>query len=684
MRAFFANGMEKTHIAWVVEGLPTLVHLSLFLFFAGLAIFLFNINHEVFKSAVWWIALFSIVYGLITVMPIVRHDSPFFSPLSLPAWFLYASTSYLSFKVLFSIKSDRIYVFKTWQRLRTLKERYRGWILGGVDKAAEETASKRSSEIDVHILDWTIDALNDDDKLEKFFEAVPGFFNSKLVKDLRENFTDSLLEKFWKGSDGFIDRTILSNSVIEPVKSRRLDIGMNAMSVISLPHISSIPQDILFLSWDQVPQNVEMGYTMARWCTSDNKDIARYAQCIATRILASVQERDDRWIGLAADVLGLSKRNLRNNIAHGNDSVSLAILISVVRRDLRSDFYDWGMLWTLSELNIHNTLSGLQHDFCALWNESVEEALKQGFDSFPVGILRLTRPLYLGLHQGTVAAPTEFSASTSDFDRVLYQPGSYPLCNIPSHRPETSQAPAATSAAFPVHAIPLPTDGSPSGDAAAAPQDITSTGQISFPEPTSFPAPASAVPVLNEPLAFYPSSTSKISLPASSIATSSLHSPPSLNAELFALVSGSSFTNPPDIATLPRLRPRGLINTGDMCFVNTVLQLLVNCPPFWNQSRDLGQLMGQRGQGKGGGTTVLVDATTRLLGEFVYKEKPSLSQRSLQLAAKGKAREDDKEKKEDDDTDPFIPTYVYDAMKEKYQFRNMLVSFCAYAVPFCY
>ena len=33
MRAFFANGMEKTHISWVVEGLPTLVHLSVFLFF---------------------------------------------------------------------------------------------------------------------------------------------------------------------------------------------------------------------------------------------------------------------------------------------------------------------------------------------------------------------------------------------------------------------------------------------------------------------------------------------------------------------------------------------------------------------------------------------------------------------------------------------------------------------------
>jgi hypothetical protein len=683
MRAFFANGLEKTHIAWVVEGLPTLVHLSLFLFFAGLAIFLFNINHEVFISVVWWIALFSIVYGLITVMPIVRHDSPFFSPLSLSAWFLYASISYLSFKALFSIKSDRIYVFKTWQRLRTLKDRYRGWILGGVDKAADETASKRSSEIDVHILDWTIDALNDDDKLEKFFGAVPGFFNSKLVKDLRKNFSDSLLEKFWKGSDGFLDRTILSNSVTEPVKSRRLDIGMNAMSVISIPDISSIPQDILFLSWDQVPQNVEMGYVMARWSTSNNKDISRYAQCIATRILASVQERDDRWIGLAADVLGLSKRNLRDNIAHGNDSVSLAILISAVRRDLRSDFYDWGMLWTLSELNIHNTLSGLQHDFCTLWNESVEEALKQGFDSFPVGILRLTRPLYIGLHQGTDAAPTEFSASTSDFDRILYQPESYPLCNIPSHHPETPQATAATSPALPVHTIPLPTDGSPSGGAAASPQDITLTGQISFTASTSFPQPASTSPVLNEPLASYPTSASRFLLPASSTISSS---PPLPNAEL--LSDETSLSNPPNNATLPRLRARGLINEGGMCFVNTVLQLLVYCPPFLNQSRDLGLLMGQRGQGNcqqtGVGTTVLVDATTRLLGEFVYREKPSLTHRSLQLAEKGKAREDEKEKKEDDDTDPFIPTYIYDAMKEKIQFKNMLVRSCAHVVYFCY
>ncbi|KAH9952550.1 hypothetical protein BGW80DRAFT_1123776, partial [Lactifluus volemus] len=47
IRAFFANGVEKFHLPWSVEALPALLHLSLFLFFTGLVIYLFNINHTV-------------------------------------------------------------------------------------------------------------------------------------------------------------------------------------------------------------------------------------------------------------------------------------------------------------------------------------------------------------------------------------------------------------------------------------------------------------------------------------------------------------------------------------------------------------------------------------------------------------------------------------------------------------
>ena len=121
---------------------------------------------------------------------------------------------------------------------------------------------------------------------------------------------------FWEVSDGFVDRTLLSNSVIGPVKSRRLDIGMNAMSVKSIPSTLSIPCDIFFRKWDKAPQDVEMGHVLARWCANQNEDIAQYARCITTRLIASVPERDDRWIELAFRVLGLSKLNLRGCTAH--------------------------------------------------------------------------------------------------------------------------------------------------------------------------------------------------------------------------------------------------------------------------------------------------------------------------------------------------------------------------------
>ena len=91
MRAFFAEGVDKYQIPWVVEALSILLHLSLFLFFWRLAIFLFNVNREVFTYVIGWIGLFTMVYGLMILLPLIRKDSPYHSPLSMPAWYLYAT-----------------------------------------------------------------------------------------------------------------------------------------------------------------------------------------------------------------------------------------------------------------------------------------------------------------------------------------------------------------------------------------------------------------------------------------------------------------------------------------------------------------------------------------------------------------------------------------------------------------
>ena len=61
MRAFFAKGVDTLGARLVVERLPMLLHISLFLFLAGLGVFLFNTHHAVFNAVIWLIALFSTI-----------------------------------------------------------------------------------------------------------------------------------------------------------------------------------------------------------------------------------------------------------------------------------------------------------------------------------------------------------------------------------------------------------------------------------------------------------------------------------------------------------------------------------------------------------------------------------------------------------------------------------------------
>ena len=572
MRAYFANGVDKMRIPWAVEGLPTLLHLSLFLFFVGLGIFLFNVHQEVFIFVVSWIGFFSIVYGLITLLPLIRHDSPYNTPLSTPAWFLYARIQYvilnflisICFFICFSVYYTALIVFKVlsfitfnriqgkrclkeiviyldwiWKYLKpgykTWRRHSRRWMSGGVGKLAEETASKHSSEIDVRILGWTISALGDDESLEKFFETIPGLFNSKLVKNLEREFPMTHLKTFWQALDGLMGRTLSSNSVTESTKSRRSIICNDIINMIPCP-IDSMG-DNLGSYIDQALLSTERCQAIAQWFTHNDFEVADHARVGVAKSLASMQERDDAWIAIASDMCGLAEQDLRNNISRSKDNVLLATLIHVTRPIIHYHEVELleAKMEALTEFDICHTLPTLQHDFCTLWNKFVQEAKEQGGYSPPILVLRLIRNHYIALHEGPDAAPTAFSASTDDSDAILYQASSYPLCDIASHRPvpvptsrtvdilaqtidspdasphhstsggrqvdqanivaessdpttsnqvgHSSQLLAATSKspALPVHTTPPSTDASPPGAGAAALQDTPLAATLSFP-----------------------------------------------------------------------------------------------------------------------------------------------------------------------------------------------------------
>ena len=764
MHAFFANGVDKMHIPWAVEGLPTLLHLSLFLFFGGLVIFLFNVDREVFTSVVPWIGLFSIVYGTITLLPLIRQDSPYYAPLSMPAWFLYTSIPYLTFEVLAFITGSRYGGFQTWERCHNLREHYRGWMLGGVEKVAEETVSEQSSKIDVRILGWTINALGNDDSLEKFFEAIPGLFNSKLVKNLERDFPEKLLTVFWGALDGFMGRTLSSNLASESVKSRRVIICRDIMSMIPCSNIYM--HDYLRSHFYQAPVSIDRLQVMARWFTHMSLNVSYSARIRAAENLAKMQERDCRWIQLASDVYGLSERDLQHNVTLGGDNVLLATLIHVSRRTIH--FHELWLVRTLTEFDIRRTLPGLQHDFCTLWNEFAQEARSQPSQgsSTPIQILCEIRHLYIALHQGTGAAPTAFSASTNRFDRVLRYPMSYPFCDIVSHLPNSTvfvpvpnsravttafrqvkearitpghpslsdpmtpgeiednfQTPAATSPSLPVHTSPLPTDAvvaalqdippatrlfrpldtvAPGAEAAESEINATlSTASTPAPTPTLASVPESIPSVLNTSLISCDARSAPASnplppaLPVVGFSSPSPPPPPRLpplpNVEFLTLLRSTTPPSPTGNITLPRLRTRGLVNSGNMCFVNAVLQLLVHSPPVWDMFRRLGDLKGAKGQRgvvgpeTGGCATPLVDAMVRFFEEFVFEEKEApTTQQPLQHSAKGKPSEDEEEKKDNRVVSSFEPTYLYDAMKEKRQLKTLLVRSRSQDAPFYY
>ena len=437
LRAFFSDAIDGLHVLWVIEGVRAMIHLSMFLFFAGLLIYLFNICHAVFIAVVWWMALSAVVYVSFTLLPIFRPNSPYYAPLSPTLWFLFACTSFAVFQVL----SSEVFRFlgpNAVAHFRGLRDYYRQRFSEDIRKIAEENASQQSPVIDVRVLESTFHDLSEDSAWERFFEAVPGFLSSKQVNGVKDHLSEEFRKKFEQALDGFLDRTFSFNSVTELVRGRRLVICLNAAhAVLGVSGISQVFTYIFSGRWPELLQSPEVGHSLRRWSNSSDKhdkhvtwDVRR----IVAQIIVRVRERDDRWISLAKTEYGIAGHVLRDYIGHG-DSVLLSILTHMTREAFRARSWSPWILSSLADFRIRDTFPELQHAFCALWNDIVLEAWnEEGPENIPVRILREIRHACIALHQDTDAVLTTFSASTHHFDPVLGQPRSYRVCKIASHR----------------------------------------------------------------------------------------------------------------------------------------------------------------------------------------------------------------------------------------------------------
>ncbi|KAJ5937200.1 hypothetical protein N7454_004855 [Penicillium verhagenii] len=106
------------------------------------------------------------------------------------------------------------------------------------------------------------------------------------------------------------------------------------------------------------------------------------------------------------------------------------------------------------------------------------------------------------------------------------------------------------------------------------------------------------------------------------------------------------------------LEPRGLVNTGNMCYMNSVLQILVSCVPF----HQFLEYVGRRSAHSFHSDVPLIDALIMFMREFRVIDAATSEE---QLKMRLKPNELEKY------GDSFVPEFVYEMIRQLPRFRDM-------------
>ena len=458
IRAFFAEGIEKLHLPWAVEALPALLHISVFLFFAGLVVFLSTIHHTVFSTGLLCMGLCIGLYLCITMLPIFCHDSPYYTPLTQVAWFCATGISWVMLRTLKTIASKlhgrKLVSLDGWYKISVIEHRQSKRFFRGFTRDTEEIAFRLSPDIDVRGLSWTVNSLEEDNELEEFLAGIPGFLSSHEVID-SANILSEVINRVPAMAYTvflFIERTFSSGLVSEAIQARRKNVYMRALDFLTPLLPVNFYQALHSWDSDHNPTAHIFG-SLDFWLMAeahshdDDPDVAISAQCMAAAITTSVQERDQHWFHIVMRQLDISEDTLQTYLAHG-DSVLLANLIHIVERlapphrdvdyTLNLDGLIRHTLRIARNFNVDGTLPELQDRFCALWNRIAfmthdDQKYSEVERRHARTILRVIRTVYIALHDGTDSQPTAFSSSTRSLDPVLWDESSYPICTTLAH-----------------------------------------------------------------------------------------------------------------------------------------------------------------------------------------------------------------------------------------------------------
>ncbi|PGH04175.1 ubiquitin carboxyl-terminal hydrolase 10 [Blastomyces parvus] len=127
---------------------------------------------------------------------------------------------------------------------------------------------------------------------------------------------------------------------------------------------------------------------------------------------------------------------------------------------------------------------------------------------------------------------------------------------------------------------------------------------------------------------------------------------------LFDVINNLGSSAEQDGSKIAFIEPRGLVNTGNMCYMNSILQILVFCVPFY----EFLDKIGRRAVHSFKSDLPLIDAMIMFMREFrVIDAATSVEKLRLRL----------KQNELEQYGESFIPEYVYQVIRHLPRFRDM-------------
>ncbi|KAI0260268.1 hypothetical protein BC834DRAFT_550401 [Gloeopeniophorella convolvens] len=257
VRTFYAVGVERFRFALAVEAIPTLIHLSVFLFLAGLVIFLFGVNQSIAYATLATTVACALLYTAATVLPSIYLDCPYQTPLSPLVWrlrrMLTSAVRYAAKRAVERLDKKKDKELPVSAPNDAKASTLRGvtiWLKGlsklavptSLVKAAEAAALHKdvSPELDARALAWTLDTVDEEHELEQFSRGIIHWVKSKFVRspanviekavsmsELHPDLGRDISYLYIRSED---PGTLTDSKVLPPgVRDRRKDLCLRAM-----------------------------------------------------------------------------------------------------------------------------------------------------------------------------------------------------------------------------------------------------------------------------------------------------------------------------------------------------------------------------------------------------------------------------------------------------------------------